>query len=313
MAKSNKRKMNKFIRDAQAGVKDVMISNLSVIAENLINDIMKKATASPESKKPDAIKGLKASGLNAYKKELLHTFTIIAYEAFREAQKEVPKLKTKSTGNIKFVEDEREVRKLYKKMYKDPDRITPPVHKNFDRRMKKLWEELPPQTRKKITIQRDLFITTQVGDLEKAVFFQFGSSLFNTDSMQTVRADLEDAASDFVTGPSINAGSATAGSQIVNQARADFMFSPESESEIEAYQFINNHTTNVTEICTELNGQIFLRSDPNAMKFTPPLHYNCRSYVQPILKGDLRGRKPQRLELSQKAMDNLKFTESENQ
>ena len=65
-----KRKMNKFIRDAEHGLKDVMISNLSLIAEKLIKDIMVRVRTSSDSKKPDAIKGLKVSGIYPYKAEL---------------------------------------------------------------------------------------------------------------------------------------------------------------------------------------------------------------------------------------------------
>ncbi|GAH83899.1 unnamed protein product, partial [marine sediment metagenome] len=37
-----------------------------------------------------------------------------------------------------------------------------------------------------------------------------------------------------------------------------------------------------TEVCEALDGQVFEQGDPDIARFTPPLHFDCRSTLVPI-------------------------------
>ena len=301
-----KRKMNKFIRDAEHGLKDVMISNLSLIAEKLIKDIMVRVRTSSDSKKPDAIKGLKVSGIYPYKAELKDALVIIAHKAYFDAQKEVPPKSKKLSEDVQF--SKRRSRIIFKKLIPRSRYKSPPT-KYFDKKLETMYFDLPSNVRKLLMIQRDFLVESQLADLKTAVAFQFSTSLFNTDSLDVLVADLQEAAGDFVLGRSISSGASVTGSKIVNQTRMEYLYGDKATPQVEAYVFINNHTDNRTPICESLAGTVFSPSDPNRYKFTPPLHYNCRSFIQPILKGNLGNRKIEKLKVSKSNEKYIQFSE----
>lgn len=69
---------------------------------------------------------------------------------------------------------------------------------------------------------------------------------------------------------------------VFNEARKNEFI--KYENEIAAFIFSGVADDRQSEICRELDGLIFGKEDLN--KYTPPLHYQCRSVVVPILKGE---------------------------
>jgi len=277
--------LDRFLKDAEAGVLDVMQSNLSYMADSLINRIETKDKDLTSSNKLEAVKGLTASGTNFYKKELLETLTVIAYESLRLAKKEVPKAKYKLSEidfeSIQFVESKK-AKKLKGKSVKG-------------KKIETMFSKLPPSVKKRIKFQQELLVKTQLSDLEKAIYFQYSTSLAQEKSINQIKNDLKETAMDFIDGPSVRAGAPLTAHQAIGEARSAFFNDPEVDKLIEAYEFVNNYQINRTPLCENLNGQIFAKDDPNRFKFEPPLHWNCRSVHEPILIGDLKGRKIERL------------------
>tara|TARA_Y100001963_G_C6788573_1_gene454272 strand:- start:151 stop:1125 length:975 start_codon:yes stop_codon:yes gene_type:complete len=294
-----RRELDRLLKDSEKGVLDVMQSNLAYMADSIINKVVAKESGLSESQKLDAVKGITASGLNEYKRELLDLLTVIAYETLRHTKKEVPKAKFKLSEDeiysIKFVESSK-VKKLKGKDVKN-------------KKIETMWKNLPPKVRRRIKLQQELLVKTQLSDLEKAIFFQYATSAEQRLAIEEIKKAMQENAEDFIDGPSVRAGAPLTAHQTIGEARSAFFVDPEVDKEIQAFEFINNYPVNRTPICEELNGTIFAKDDPNMFKFTPPLHWNCRSMIVPILIGDLKGRKIKKLKIKKANEKYLQFSE----
>jgi SPP1 gp7 family putative phage head morphogenesis protein len=295
-----RKELDLLLKDSEKAVLDVMQSNLAFIGDNIINKVVAKESGLSNAKKLDAIKGIDASGLNEYKDDLLDVLTIIAYETLRQTKKEVPKAKyelsEKDIYSIQFVES-KTVKKATKKV------------KKSNKRIETMWKKLPAKIRRRLKTQQELLVKTQLSDLEKAIYFQYTTSVGQEKAINQVKKDMQDNAEDFIEGPSVRAGAPLTAHQAIGEARNAFFTDPEVDKEISAFEFVNSYTQDRTPICTELNGTIFAKDDPNMMKFTPPLHWNCRSMILPILVGDLKGRKIEKLKIKKSNEKYLQFSE----
>lgn len=264
-----KQNVRKQILEAKTAIKELMQENLAVIAENMIDQIIGKAKRLTPSQQLDAIKDIEPRGQAEYKDLLLTALSVISLDAIEKARKEVPAAK-----KVRLSE--------------------------FDR--------LPPALQRKIKSQSNLLVGTQIGDLSKNLFFQYQSSLDSTDDPSLIGSDITDSATEYITGPSIEAGSGVIASQVVNSARNAFFFDDDVLEEIDAFEFVNGDP--VTEICKDLNGTVFSKDDPEADRYYPPLHWNCKSYIRPILKGNLGNKEIEKLRPSKsKLEDQIKFAE----
>lgn len=274
MAKSTVRRQ---IQQGSLALKKVMQDHLSEIGQNMIDQIMSKLNRLPESQRMKAL-DVEPVGQQAYRESLLAALAVLAYDALKAVRLEVPGAKS-----VKLAGDE-------------------------ERLLLGEFEELPASIRNKIYKLYQILYTTQLGDLEKAISFQFAHSIDSTDSMALIKADLEDAAYEYTTGNRIAAGAASMSAQVINETRNSFFDTEEALEQIEAFQFVNGDP--VSAVCQDLAGTIFAADDPNRFRYTPPLHFNCKSYIVPILNGNLRGReivpfKPSTAEIE----DSIQFSE----
>ena len=71
-------------------------------------------------------------------------------------------------------------------------------------------------------------------------------------------------------------------SDAYNQGRQDMMEDPDVKDIMagEAFSAIIDERT--TDICLALDGQVFIYGDPDIARYTPPLHYECRSQLIPV-------------------------------
>jgi len=71
-------------------------------------------------------------------------------------------------------------------------------------------------------------------------------------------------------------------SDAYNQGRQDMMEDPDVKDIMagEAFSAIIDERT--TDICLALDGQVFIYGDPDIARYTPPLHYECRSQFIPV-------------------------------
>jgi len=73
-------------------------------------------------------------------------------------------------------------------------------------------------------------------------------------------------------------------SDAYNQGRLDMMEDPDVKDIMAGEMFSAIMDDQTTDICEALDGQIFIYGDPDIARFTPPLHYQCRSTLVPITK-----------------------------
>ena len=269
MAKSNPKKL---INEAAKMLKQVMQTGLTVISDEMIVSVSKAFNKTSEATELDPLKDIPSKGLQAYKSALKDAFTVIATQALKDVRTELPK-KVKLDESFKLA----------------------------------AFDLLPAKIRKQIEAQASLLSVTQFNDLKKEISFQYLSSAPSTDSMASMINDLQESADSFVYGASVNAGSVTAAAQNINNVRTEFLFEADSLDQIEAFEFVNGDP--VSEICQNLAGTIFYKDDPEAFQFFPPLHFNCKSYIRPLIKAP-KGKEIQKLQPStQKARDSIQFAE----
>jgi SPP1 gp7 family putative phage head morphogenesis protein len=275
---TKKPNIRKEIIEAKQALKDIMQEELATIAESMIAQIISRASRLNPSKALDAIKDVTQPGVNRYKELLTTALAVIAFDSIEVARKEVPPKK-----NVRL----------------DEDRFT---LSEFDR--------LPPKLQKKIKTNVSLLIDAQLADLNKAILFQYESSVDSTDSVDLIKKDLENSASDYVTGRAVEGGAGVTAAKMVNAGREAFFSDSDVSEEIEAFQFVNGDP--VSPICQDLAGTVFAKDDPEAARYTPPLHFNCKSYIVPILKGNLNGREVGELKPSKADLDkHVQFSEDQ--
>lgn len=233
--KQKRANVRKQIRDATRGLTAIMQEGLAVMADDLIDRLTGRFSRATPAQRVNLTKDLKTRGAAAYRRAIRDALAVIADEALREAREEVPKAK-----RVKLSTE---------------------------------FDALPASVRKKLLRKSALLVGTQIGDLEKAVFFQFQSSYDTTPDPAILRADLSDAAEDFIEGNSIVAGASAQAAETIKEARNAFFFQPDTLEEIAAFEFVNGDP--VSEICQDLAGTVFAKDDPEMFRFTPPLHFNA--------------------------------------
>lgn len=169
------------------------------------------------------------------------------------------------------------------------------------------FESLPAELQRKLKLNADLLTDAQIQSIVDAVNFGYFHNYDSTDSMDQLEADLQDAVNEFLDGTSLDAGSVLTASTTVSTSRDTFFDDPAVQEQLDALQFLNGDP--VTEICTELDGTIFAANDPDRFRFTPPLHWNCKSYIVPILAGDLGDGEIEKLGqgISKSTIDSIQF------
>lgn len=276
---AKKPRIKQTITEATAALRKIMQENLAEIANEMIEQVMVGYRNLIPSKRLDAIKNVTPNGIMAYKAALKNAVAVIAADAIKQARREVPRAR-----NVRLAFDEESIQLGE-------------------------FESLPSDVQARIISQISLLTGTQISDLERAVFFQYTSSVNSTDSESLLYNDLEEAAQEYLDGNTVQGAASATGAQIINEARLAFFSDDSVEEEIDAYEFVNEDP--VSEICQDLAGTVFDKDDPDLNRYWPPLHFNCKSWIRPILKGNLGDREIEDLgdQVSQKGEDSIGFSE----
>lgn len=250
--------IRKHIIEGKQALKQIMQENLAAIADAMISQIMGRARKATPSQLLNCIKNVNQPGVNNYKAALKTALAIIASDAIKQIRKEIPKAKNvKLAEGLKYLAHEYDSFELAE------------------------FDDLPPDVQKRILNDTNNLVGTQLADLEKAIYFQFTASYDSTDSMDLLESDIQDSADDYITGSAIDAGSGIESAELINTARSAFYSDDEVKAQVTALQFVNGDP--VTDICQTLNGVTFDQDDPLADRFQPPFHWNCKTYIIPIL------------------------------
>jgi len=264
------RDAKKLITAGVDDLKEVMRSGLEKMGKQLIDRLIRAGQNLSPDARVTAAKSVGVAGQAQYKQTLKDAILRIAANGVESARKDVPKAK-----RVKFSE-------------------AAEIQLNE-------YDWLPAKLLRRVDTQAELLAGTQAGDLEMAILFQYTTSVPSTDSWRTIEDDLNQALDDALSGSSVAAGAGTTASQITNIARREFFMEPEVLDQIDAFQFVNGDP--VSPICQDLAGRVFAKDDPNADRYMPPLHHNCKSYIVPILRGELGNRETEKLGPSRASLE----------
>jgi SPP1 gp7 family putative phage head morphogenesis protein len=141
---------------------------------------------------------------------------------------------------------------------------------------------LTPAQKKAVSAKVEVFSDTQKNDVVKAIDLQYQNSLVYTDNDEELDADMMEAGGKAIAGPMTTAGPDVQASQVVNDGllEAAEKYAEETGDQIISYTYVAKDDDRTTEICREMDGTTFSADDPNVTKFSPPLHFNCRSFMQ---------------------------------
>ena len=90
--------------------------------------------------------------------------------------------------------------------------------------------------------------------------------------------------------------------KVFNMGRRRYFEDPKLNGFVKAYQYSAIIDSRTSDICDRLDGKIYAVGDPYIDQITPPLHFNCRSLLVPVVEGE-------EYELSKQAVkdDDLEF------
>ncbi len=275
--KKKKNTVPKQIKDGKGLLKQVFQEGLATIADDYISRLMSACRRAQPAQKINAIRGLDLVGVQSYKSEVIDALGTVAFAAITQARKEVPKAKDVKLSDAGAI------------LFSDYDR-------------------LPPRLAKQIKNRTDILVGKQIGDLQATINFAYGNAEDETDSDDSVESTIRDSALGWLDGTALESGSSLNSAQVISDARNAFFFDDDTLQEIDAFEFVNGDP--VTEICQDLAGTIFAKDDPGADEYFPPLHWNCKSSIQPILLGDLGDRDTEALKPSKASLDDeVEFSE----
>ena len=133
--------------------------------------------------------------------------------------------------------------------------------------------------RRNIASRASFVYQTQMSDLEKGIGLQYQSSAPSTVDDGLLRKDLTEKLSSIQSGAIVNTGPSILANQTVNEAIVEAPDNLDLGDSVESYTFVAVDDDRTTDICQELDGHTFSSDDPDLARYSPPLHYNCRSYL----------------------------------
>jgi SPP1 gp7 family putative phage head morphogenesis protein len=244
-----KSRSGKQIEMASVTISDTLRDNLERIRNNSLEAIRKLYNNSSENEKvliPSKLLILNTSGINAFKRQLEDKLTSVSNDAIDQVKTE---LKTTTDVRASTILGIRFVSK-----------------------------KLPKKLSNRIKQQANLLAESTVNDLDKIVAFAFGDALATNAALEIIVNDIKNASDKFLEGGSVATAAANVASRIVNESRNEMFFDPEIMEEIETLEFVNDDP--ISPICQDLAGIVFDANDPEAQRYFPPLHHNCKSTLK---------------------------------
>lgn len=140
---------------------------------------------------------------------------------------------------------------------------------------------LTPAQKKDAQARSQVFLDTQRNDVVKSIDLQFQNSFSYADDDE-LEQDMIEASDKAISGPMTTAGPDVQSSQLVNDGllEAAEQYAEETGDEIISYTYVAKDDDRTTDLCQEMDGATFAANDPNVTKYSPPLHFNCRSFMQ---------------------------------
>ena len=239
-------KLRQKIVDAQDGLRKLMADQLKKHSDAFLAKIERQLKSNPQSKWAMIARDTEMGGQREYTQALKDYLTNLADESVKTVKSELPQ------GSIQFGE------------------------------IDNLLKGLPPKTRELVKTQIALLVGTQTSDIEKNVLFALNSSINSTNDVALILKDLKDAQEKYIDGAAMTAAGGNTASLVFNTGRNEVLNMATDVEAVEYLEFVNPNPE--SPICQDLAGRIFRADDPEAQRFFPPLHHNCKSILLPVFK-----------------------------
>ena len=164
-----------------------------------------------------------------------------------------------------------------------------------------MFANIKKKSKNFVDLMSDTMAETGAADLEKSTYFQFGSSIDSTQDPNIMKQDILEA-NERKINQSVNA-SLTPVSQVNAKSFHNFFFDKEMKDEIESFTYVNPDPK--TDICDYLSGMTFSVDDAEALRYTPPLHYNCMTTLSPNFRAASGNPEPTTIAPSAKQQDQI--------
>jgi len=289
-----KKKVNKtpdVIRDQADLLRQAGKAYLSKYINDLAYRISDKASALPESGRMKAPNQVTAPNLNGYYKTA-YVLNLLSYlKADEITEKEFKtnrKLAEFNLAATKYARVQDVIDEMTKALKKanaakseaEIDMTLEALSKASTKMESVLKDYVSFAAATKIKARSEIYVDVQAGDISKQLNLTFQSSLDSV-ALEALGSQMIQDAMPLLDGPMLSAGPDIQASQTVNDGLQDAAdkYSEETGNEILSYTYVAVDDNVTTDCCRELNGHTFAADDGDLKKYTPPLHFNCRSYM----------------------------------
>jgi hypothetical protein len=145
----------------------------------------------------------------------------------------------------------------------------------MDKDLLRIEKNLSRIDKDKIKARAQILVDTQASDVYKDLSLTAQANYSDSSKMIF---QVSEATREIASGPIVNTGSDILANTVINDTMLDYA-KDEAEG-IKSVTFIAEVDDRTTDICLALNGKTFDINDPDLDEYSPPLHYNCRSYLQ---------------------------------
>lgn len=246
-------------------ISDVVKSSVEFSGKKLINDVMNKYKQLPANKKQNATSNVVVGGKKKLKESLRAVLAETGALAIDQARKEIPGKK-----NVELKTPEKDLIRLSEK-YGDISEI----------RLNDM-SKLPAYIQVLIQKQADLVTDKALTDMLAKINFTYSTIETKSNDVDVLKQNMEETLSEYVKSPTVAVTGENVAALMVNEGRNSFFFDTEVLEEIHSFTFVNGDPKSA--ICKELAGTTFNTNDAESMRYTPPLHHNCKSYLRANLK-----------------------------
>ncbi len=262
-AKANE--VQKLMSTSAKKISESIRASLEFSGKKFINDTINRAKQLTDDKKQKATDKVVMGGSKKFRDALKPLLAEAAALAIDSARKEIP-----SKKNVELKTHEKDLIRLSEK-YGDISEI-------------KLNElsKLPGYMQVLIAKQSDLISQHSLDELKARLAFTYSSIDLRSKDMNVVKQNMEESLNDFIASSQVAVKGENVAALMVNEGRSSFFFEPDVLEEIHSFTFMNRDPK--SPICKELAGTTFNTNDAESLRYSPPLHHNCKSYLRANLK-----------------------------
>jgi hypothetical protein len=257
--------VQKLMSTSAKKISEVIRASLEFSGNKFIVDTLNRAKQLPDDKKQKATDKVIVGGSKKFKDALKAPLAEAASLAIESARKEIP---SKKDVELKTVE-------------KDLIRLSEKYGDISEIKLNDL-SKLPGYMQVLIAKQADLISQHSLDEMKARLSFTYSSIDLKSKDMNVVKQNMEESLSEFIASSQVAVKGENVAALMVNEGRSSFFFDEDVLEEIHSFTFMNRDPK--SPICKELAGVTFNTNDAESLRYSPPLHHNCKSFLRANLK-----------------------------